>query len=272
MCRELRDYCQLKWQEMIDATSLIAASIYNDNSANLKIIKYPFLGIKECFSTTRYGYLMFTIFLNYLVAFVSTGLVYFYLLFPLSVVLYSMFLGPAGLIFAFLHGLAISNIVACHETRVSSRYFMNTIYTLRFNEKEIVPKIRYIRDPFKRINYESIPWITFIIISILKWAFFLLKLGIWYAISLIPVFGIILFKIQSSSSRGFSYFLPYFKYTGKLDDKRLKYIYYSAYGQWSLFGLTTGLLEAIPIVSGLTICTNTCGCALWEIDRTKRMP
>lgn len=266
MWKELYEYYRLKWQETIDNTSLIAASIYNDTSTNFRIIRYPFMGIKECFGTMRYGYLMFVIFLNYMVSFLTVGLVYFYLLFPLSFLYYTLFLGPAGLIFAVGHGIAFCNAFACHEARISSRYFMNMIYVLSQNKKGKVPRIEYTAGSSGKNDGKPISRTVSVIAYLAKVAFLLLKMVLWYAISLTPIIGLVLFKIQSSPSRGFAYFLPYFKSTGKLGDKQLKHMYYSAYGQWLMFGLITGLLEAIPILAGFAICTNTCGCALWEAE------
>lgn len=263
----LNKYLELKQQELYEVLSLVAENTLNDPSTNFQIVKSPFLGIRNCFKSTKYAYLVFTIFLNFMVCFITAGLVYFYLLFPFTFFIYSIFLGPLGLVFSLVHGVALSNIVACHETRLSSQYFMNMVYSLSSTRTKGANPIELYTGPPKESNIEPVPRLISIVENLMRWVFVLSKLVLWYAISLVPVFGVILLKIQSSAPRGFSYFKPYYKFSGKLNNDQLNNLYYSHYGQWILFGLITGLLESVPIVSGITICTNTCGCAMWELQK-----
>lgn len=262
----ISSYYRNKWNELQQTSSLLSSDLLEDITKNYKIIKYPFLGIKECFKTTNYGYLLFSIFLNYLVSYVMVSIIYFYVLFPWSFFIYSVLFGPAGFILAIWHGISFSNIVACHEARASTRHFMNMVFLITFEEKRALNNTGDIKRSINKKEDAASFWRIALPTFILKWIFIVCRLALWYAVSMIPIIGVVLFKIQSSSSRGFSYFLPYYKLSCKLDSECLKLLYYKSYGKWFLIGLSTGLLESIPILSGLAICTNTCGCALWEIE------
>lgn len=262
MPEELSRYFQKQWQEFRYFTSLVSSSLFNEPSANLQIVLFPFLGIKECFTTTKYGYLMFNIFLNYTVAYIASCVFYFYCIFPWTCLIYSVFFGPLGFMLAVGHGAIFCNIIACHETRVSSHHFMNLFFT------KIVPVTTapQKQTSVDRGEKESVSWRVLFIANALRLMVIVSKLLMWFAISLIPVFGTILVKLQSSAPRGFSYFLPYFERTRRMDKGTLKVAYYSSFGKWLLFGLVTGFLESVPMLAGFSLSTNACGCALWEVD------
>ncbi|QLQ81669.1 hypothetical protein HG537_0F04300 [Torulaspora globosa] len=261
MSDEISKYCLEKLDEWKYFISLASSNLFIEPSASWEIIVSSFLGIKECFTTTKYGYLMFNIFLNYMVSFITSCIFYFYCIFPLTCLIYSIIFGPAGFLFAIGHGALFCNIIACHETRISSRHFMELFFTMvisRVVDKSKPGRINETKDP--------VSWRIVFIAQIVRWLIIISKLFMWFVISLIPILGIILLKLQSSASRGFTYFIPYLEGTKRLDKSSLNVVYYKSFGKWLVFGLTTGLLESVPIIAGISISTNTCGCALWEVD------
>lgn len=264
MSAEVSDYIQQKLRELQYYFVQISRNLFNDLPTNLEIISYPFRGIKECFTTTKYGYLIFNIFLNYMVSYITSCILYFYCIFPLTCLIYSLFLGPAGFLFALGHGAAFCNIIACHETRISSQRFMNSFFTFVLPDKMISEKSRIPTEHvFRR---DPVSWRRLLLAQIARLTVSIPRLFIWFLVSFIPVFGTVLVRLLSSAPRGFSYFLSYLKNTRKLDKSRLREIYYKRFGTWLLFGITTGFLECIPILAGLTISSSTLGCALWEVN------
>ncbi|QLL34057.1 hypothetical protein HG536_0F03820 [Torulaspora globosa] len=266
MSGEISKYCREKLEELKCFISIASSNLFVEPSISLEIIASPFLGIKECFSTTKYGYLMFNIFLNYMVSYITSCIFYFYCIFPLTCLIYSIIFGPAGFLFAIGHGALFCNIVACHETRISSGHFMDLFFTMVVTTSKILEKPKVGRILPVKESKDPISWRIIFIAQVVRWMVVMSKLLMWFVISLIPVLGIILLKLQSSASRGFTYFIPYLEGTKRMDKRCMKEAYYKSFGKWLLFGLTTGFTESIPILAGISISTNTCGCALWEVD------
>lgn len=262
-------------------SNLVAQSFRTDFISNISMFKYPFLGLVEVFSTTTYGYFLFNIFMDYMVSYITMSIIYFFLLFPWSFLIYSIFFGPASFALAVLHGVLFSNVIACHETRNDGHSFMTSILRSIKQKKSVepvgpniapsIPSLESQRKPFQLPIMTFEFWIGTLPCVFCYWSFMVLKLVCWYGISLIPIAGVILLKLQSSSSRGFAYVLPYYKDIKHLDEEDLAKLYYGSYTRWFVLGFSTGLLEILPIVPGLTLCTNSCGCAIWETTRLKNV-
>lgn len=266
MSGEILKYYREKLEKLRSNISLASANLFVEPSASWGIIVSPFLGIKECFSTTKYGYLMFNIFLNYMVSYITSCIFYFYCIFPLTCLIYSIIFGPAGFLFAIGHGVLFCNTVACHETRITSRHYMDLFFTMVVTTSRVLEKPKAARILSVNESKDPVSWRIVFIAQAVRWTVVISKLFMWFVISLVPVLGIILLKLQSSASRGFTYFIPYLQGTKRMDKDSMNTLYYKSFGKWILFGLATGFLESIPILAGLSISTNTCGCALWEVD------
>lgn len=258
-----------------NCSNLVALSFRTDVISSISIFKYPFLGLLEVCSTTTYGYFLFNIFVDYMVSYITMSIIYFFLLFPWSFLIYSIFFGPASFVLAVLHGILFSNVIACHEIRNDGHSFMSSILLSMNQKKCLAPIDANTANPMPALETKKLPIMTFEFWAVtlpcasFYWSLIVFKLLCWYAISLIPIVGVILLKVQSSSSRGFTYVLPYYKDIKHLDKEALAKIYYSGYARWFVLGLSTGLLEILPIVPGLTICTNSCGCAIWQTTQLK---
>lgn len=262
-----------------DCSILVLSNFTTDLVTNFGIVRYPFLGICEVLKSSEYGYSLLFFFITYLVTYVAMLIIYFLFLFPFTVAAYGVF-GPVGFLLAILHGILFSNVEACHEVRADSNHYMLNLLRFTFarhkmSSVQLCPDTLHLRPedsvtPWSK-QLKSIEfWTGTVPIFLLRGSITLLIFLAWYVISLIPLGGMILFKFHTSPHRGFNYVLPFYRDIRKYDKQALLRIYYGGYARWLLLGVSTGILEFVPILAGIALCTNSAGCVLWEIDEVKR--
>ncbi|AQZ12121.1 YOL047C [Zygosaccharomyces parabailii] len=277
-CEQIISYYKSEALYVKDCCILLFSNFTADLTTNFGIVRYPFLGVWEVLHSAEYGYSLLFFFLTYLVAYMTMLLFYFIFLFPFTVAAYGVF-GPIGFLLALLHGILFSNIEACYEVRSDTSHYMLNLLRFTFTRHNmssvlLCPDTLHLRPedsikPWSEYLKSAEFWTGTLPIFLLQRFFMLIIFFVWYLISLVPIAGIILLKFHNSPHRGFSYVLPFYRDIRKYDKRALARIYYGGYARWLLLGASTGILEFIPILAGIALCTNSAGCALWEIKQVK---
>lgn len=274
-CKRILDFYRLEIQYTKDCVTLVLTNFTNDLFTNIGIVVYPLLGFLEMLRHGDYKYLFISYLVTYLVEFVCVIFLYFVLLFPFTLAAYGI-LGPIGFPLAIVHGIQFGNLVACHELRRDKVRGSLNILRLTFTRYKI-SSVLLTPDTMHLITENhTIPW-THYLKSVEFWCgalptilvqylIAIAILCIWYFVSLIPIIGVLLLKFHTSPHRGFDYVLPFYRDIRKYDKHALTRMYYGGYARWLLLGASTGILESIPILAGVTVCTNQIGCALWEVN------
>lgn len=274
----IKDFYILEAHYTKDCIVLVLSNFTADLFTNIGIVRYPFLGLLEVFRNGDYIYYMGALFVIYLLEIICMGFIYFIFLFPFTIAAYGL-LGPIGLPLAIIHGIQFSNLVACHELRRDKIQNGLNILRLTFTRHQmssvlLTPDTLHLRPEDRKVPWahymKSVEfWFGAVPTLIVQYLIALAIFCVWYVISLIPIIGVPLLKFHTSPHRGFDYVLPFYKDIRQYDKHALTRIYYGGYARWLLLGISTGILESIPILAGITLCTNSVGCALWEISMVK---
>ncbi|CAR27738.1 ZYRO0D05456p [Zygosaccharomyces rouxii] len=276
--KRIIDFYTLEAHYTKDCIILVLSNFTSDLFTNIGIVIYPFLGVLELVRHGDYYYFLMSFLVTYLVELVCVAFLYFVFLFPFTVAAYGI-LGPMGFPLAIIHGIQFSNLVACHEVRRDKVRGGLNLLRLIFTRHKMSSVLLTPDTIHPRPEDHAIPWIHYVT-TIEFWGGalpsmtvqYLIALGIfmvWYMVSLIPIVGVLLLKFHTSPHRGFDYVLPFYKDVRQYDKRALTRIYYGGYARWLLLGASTGILESIPILAGVAVCTNLIGCTLWEISMVR---
>lgn len=278
-CKRIIKFYRLEAQYAKDCVILVVTNSITDLFTNFGIVIYPFLGILEVVRNGEYLYFFVSYLATYLLELVCVGFLYYIFLFPFTLAAYAI-LGPIGFPLAIIHGIQFSNLVACHELRRDKKWSGLSLLRLTFTRHKMSSVLLTPDTMHLRPEDRSVPWTYYsknlefwfgaVPTIIIQFLITVIIFCFWYVISLIPIIGVLLLKFYTSPQRGFDYVVPFYRDIRQYDRHGLTRIYYGGYARWSLLGVSTGILESIPILAGMTVCTNQIGCTLWEISMVRK--
>lgn len=208
----------------------------------------------------------------YLCIFSVIAVAYYITIIPVVMAWACFTAGPLGVVLGHIQWILQTNALTtlvCQNivlTHISSQVFDITLYNN--GQEEFLRKAKYIRvdKNVSLTKYES--WkvkLPLLIVNLLRKAITLLILTL---ISLIPLLGPLLTNQLVSARRAFSYMARYFTLSGQKAEEA-KDFQYGHLALFFTFGMAAGLLEFVPLLSIITILSNTIGAAQWSTNMIK---
>ncbi|CEP63993.1 uncharacterized protein LALA0_S09e07206g [Lachancea lanzarotensis] len=214
---------------------------------------------------------MTLIFLTYLSKLILVSIVYYLLLFPFVLGINTVMWGPLGITVAVVHSILQVNMYASTLTRLHSAKYAPLVM-------ERLTSVKTQSNPAVVVHPNSVSTAQQTISvkpkrHLAKAAFsFMVKLGFkmtyftsLFFLSLVPIVGILLVRISRSGTIGYLYSVPFLAAQRPRPLKKGE-TFYQDLGKNIAFGVVSGILELLPVLSGLCIATNYVGRGLWILD------
>lgn len=178
--------------------------------------------------------------------------------------------GPPGVIVACIHSTLHVNLAAVHVSRTFFEDCENSFFdgVIKMNGHEsFLARLREPRSSGPAVESTgSTPgtWTTQLLWMAFKFSIKTTLFLLAFALSFVPIVGPLVVKQFYSASRAREYRRRHFELL-RLSTEEEKLQYYEGYGFYTAFGVSTSLLEFLPIISGITISSNYMGSALWTV-------
>lgn len=178
--------------------------------------------------------------------------------------------GPPGVIVACIHSTLHVNLAAVHVSRTFFEDCENSFFdgVIKMNGHEsFLARSREPRSSGPAIESTgSTPgtWTAQLLWMAFKYSIKATLFLLAFALSFVPIVGPLVVKQFYSASRAREYRRRHFELL-RLSTEEEKLQYYEGYGFYTAFGVSTSLLEFLPIISGITISSNYMGSALWTV-------
>lgn len=211
------------------------------------------------------------IFLIYVSKFLLFTLLYYFTLFPFVLGISTVLFGPLGITIAVVHSMLHVNLYATSVTRVGCLGHAAAILEKLFTDKG-APKenIRRLHQPAYPVVLEKRNWTQSLSIFVAKTMAHFIIFSVLLCISLIPIIGIVLAKLLRSAPIGYDYYLIHLARRKALE-KRGRDEFYREIGKFTAFGIVSGALELIPILSGITITSNFLGSGICVLEQSQSL-
>ena len=176
-----------------------------------------------------------------------------------------LFLGPVGIVLMHIQWFIQSNSIT---NAICSRLLMQNFYdqifrtTLYLKAKSQLLKIADANTKRKPswFNVTDLLQLTGAILRGIGRSLFISVL------SLLPIFGPLVINQLTSVNRSLGYLRFYFSKLRNYSPADIKKFKYTHMVPLLGFGMASGLLEFLPLVSIITVTSNSVGAALWSID------
>ncbi|QEU59125.1 Lds2 [Kluyveromyces lactis] len=230
------------------------------------IYLYPLVSYWELLSTPEYWKSSVPIMVVYLLLYALVTFVYLLTILPVYTPL-SVFLGPIGLIVAWIHMFLHTNMLTMMTIRMSqmNSFTMYQGMAIRSMDVNIIDA-----GNDQPIKYYYPLASTYFFFNHLPWklaeyfAGFIVLCGL-LLISSIPILGPFIFHTLISPFITRLYWAPYLRYL-KVDNLQRETRFYKMMGQYIAFGLVAGQFESWPIVSALAYSAHAIAICQWAQD------
>lgn len=229
---------------------------------------YPFKGIinflqfKEKYLRTASGFLIL-----YLCNFSFILVLYWLTITPIYLTMFLM-LGPFGVWLVMFHSFLHANCLTMLSTRL-----LNPNTSLIFKCLRVHNYMKIKTDKIATVKY-YVPmttayfWIYYLPRKIILYLVFSTLFLFQVFLSFIPIVGPFLFHLTMAPYIGRIYLTRILRLQN-LNNLQRKEYYYTHLGMFTSFGITAGLLETIPFLSGIFLSTNYIATALWLMENGK---
>ncbi|SCU84818.1 LANO_0C02454g1_1 [Lachancea nothofagi CBS 11611] len=232
---------------------------------------YPFKGMSYLVWTNLFWREATLIFLIYISKFVLIAILYYLVLFPFVLGINTVLLGPLGVTVAVVHSVLQVNLYASNLTRLSGFEYATIMFEKLVDSRAdhvALVSLIYLPAVQPMIVKPQRHWSKSIPIFIIKTAIRLANYFCLFVISMIPIVGILMVKFLRSGVIGYQYSMPYLAMQNPLQ-LRAGDVFYRELGKYIAFGISSGLLEVLPVFSGLNIVSSYLGRGLWLLDETR---
>lgn len=204
--------------------------------------------------------------------FIITGAILYVTIVPLLLTGAIVFLGPLGIILVHMQWLLQTNALT---NVIVKKIVINNMSSQVFKLALILNHVDYDANIRFKINNTSVKttnemtWLntlfrrTYMLVEQIINALFSSLL------SFIPILGPLLVNQFSCRKRGHSYMIHFYRWQ-QISDKDAKFFETQHMGQFMGFGMSAGLLELLPIISIVTMISNTVGAAKWSVQLVKK--
>lgn len=197
------------------------------------------------------------------------------LILPILLAWATVTMGPIGVIIVHIQWLLQSNAIT---VIVSKQLVMPTIMDDLFDSvlkvcgrEEFLLRAKMVLSPqVLKKSWKSLEfWINDLPLIILRQIYHWCTSLLLVLISLIPLLGPTIVNQLLSPKRGYFYSQRYLKQL-KLSEKQRNDRFYEHFGQYTAFGMMSGVMEFIPFISIITMTSNVVAGALWAADDIKK--
>ncbi|CUS20773.1 LAQU0S01e14334g1_1 [Lachancea quebecensis] len=229
----------------------------------------PFKGIYYLFCSSIYWNEAMMIFLVYMSKFLLFTFLYYFTVFPFVLGINTVLFGPLGITVAVVHSLMHVNLYATSVTRVGCLGHVAAILEKLFADKKAPTELaRRIHQPAHHEVLEKRDWTQSLSMFAAKTTILFVVFSILFCVSLVPIIGIVLVKLLRSGSIGYDYFF-FHLIRPKAFGKRSRDVFYREIGKFIAFGIVSGALELIPILSGITVTSNFLGSGICVLEQSQ---
>lgn len=177
-------------------------------------------------------------------------------------------LGPLGVILLHLQWLLITNVAAnqiCHKIVLPNLNWQ--VYKLTVSQYDVSPS-NIDMNPYENphLKKDSNDW--WWIVGIIGWGKDRVENIVTTVISFIPIIGPLMVNVCDTNERTRKCLDPFFK-EQNWSKQQIKQFEISRRADFVAFGLVSGILESIPIISIITMTSNIVAGGLWAINLFK---
>lgn len=241
----------------------VAMNFFPDLMNNQPFI-YPIKGFIELlYHPRKYLYMVSGTFILYLASFIPLMVLYWLTITPMYFAFLAV-LGPFGCVLAILQSFLQGSLLTMMFLRFS--FFRNNmVKTCMDNNSEAndspsgEPVRLYV--PVRCTYF----WLVHLPTKIIKYFLGFITLISLMAISALPIVGPIMFHMLISPFLSKIYISNLLRMKGFSNEERMDYLF-QRLGTYTSFGIMAGLLETIPIFSGLALSANIIGMTLLGLD------
>ncbi|EMG48119.1 RRT8 Outer spore wall protein RRT8 [Candida maltosa Xu316] len=229
---------------------------------------YPFKGLYYFITHPTIWPFYITILVPQLTLTLIIYLIMFSLFFPPQAVVYTLLMGPLGVIGAWYSLISQASTLSIFAVTISLMPHIQRVAYDAVLSRECAEDVvlmgklrRYKKAPLNvrvREYIKAIPDLSI-------FPFSLLKLVVFGMIYFIPIVGPIIVLFFQSSRRGVKAHGRYFKLRG-YSKSDIRYIHKSNRPAYMGYGVVALWLESFPFINMFFMFTNTLGAALWVVD------
>ncbi|KAK5960798.1 Lds1p PWA37_002236 [Arxiozyma heterogenica] len=229
---------------------------------------YPFKGISN-FLQFKEKYLRTVLgrFFLYLCNFSFILVLYWLTITPIYLTMF-LILGPFGVWLVLFHSILHANCLTMLSSRLmypNASLIFKCLRVHNYTKVKIgnIATIRY----YVPITTKYF-WVYYLPKKIIKYLFYFTIFLFQIFLSFIPIVGPFLFHLTMAPYIGRIYLTKILRLQ-KLNNLQRKEYFYTYLGMFASFGVTAGLLETIPLLSGICLSTNYIATSLWLMDNEK---
>ena len=193
-------------------------------------------------------------------------------LFPFVLGVNTVLLGPFGVTIAVLHSFLHVNLYATSLTRLGclgyAKVMLEKLLRDKKDQSAVVAKIIRQQARAVQLPVAKRHWTQSLIVFLVKAAIRISFFSLLFVVSFLPIVGVVVVKMVRCGDIGYDYSIPY-PSNCRNPVQRRGDDFYSNIGKYMAFGITSGFLELLPVISGLTIASNYLGRATWFLADAK---
>ncbi|SCU96488.1 LAMI_0F06722g1_1 [Lachancea mirantina] len=207
------------------------------------------------------------VFLTYSTKFILIAILYYFIIFPFVLGISTLLLGPLGVTVAVIHSVLHVNCYANKTTRLASaRHGLQIFNKLMQNSDDRHRMtLGLVNWNIRKDQWRGTHWSRRLPSMLCRFVRVWVSSTAQFLLSLVPIVGIILVSQLNVANRGYDY-AEIFLELQMPNAIQNGMAYYEEFGKNAIFGQVAGILESIPILSGLLITTNYVARALWFQD------
>lgn len=237
---------------------------------------YPFRAYWEVLKTPEYWKSTIPIMILYGILYILVTVVYALSILPVYTPI-SVFLGPLGLLVAWVHMFLHTNMLTMMSIRMSqmNTFTMSQALKLRKIEQGVVAsEIQTGTD--QPVKYYYSVWSRYYLLNHLPWKMGEYLLGfavlcVLLAFSAIPIVGPIGFNVLVSPVITRIYWAPYLRFRN-VNNLEREQRFYKNFGHYTAFGATAALVESIPVVSAFAYAAHAIAICDWAQEEPLVLP
>lgn len=209
-----------------------------------------------------------TILVPQLTLMVIVYLIVFFTCYPIEAMILLFMSGPPGLLYAWVAVLQQSSVVSLFLVKAFllpeiQRVAFDAVLTREYaDDVVLLGRLRRVVKVPYYIQFMDTLWY---LPSMLILPYNILRTIVLFGVSSIPMLGPCIAIFLQAPSSGLRSHSRYFVLKG-LDFRQVSAIYKANSGAYMGFGITSTLLEQIPILSVFFMFTNTIGASLWAVN------
>lgn len=204
-----------------------------------------------------------------MVIFVIVAVILYITVVPWALGFSFVLLGPLGAILLHLQWILVTNIIANHVCQKIVLPNLNwQVYKLTVAQCKVTPgsiPMEEYKNPYTEKSKNDWWWIF----GVFGWGKDLVGKAGMTIISFIPVVGPLIVNAVDTNERARKCLQPFFKQQN-WSKQQIKQFEINKRADFVGFGLVTGILESIPVLSIITMTSNTVAGALWATNLFKK--